>query len=150
MSIFKFGKQNKDKDKEFVQQTQKMAYKVLELIKDKTGKDFEETSEMERQIAAVFVFGMANGLAMDIKHTPLKVETGMIAVLIRVFKYSPEQSTDFVVSMIGSMQTKNENDTQNAITHRGLEGYYSYQDNQFEELANNIVDIINILSGSKY
>ncbi|NRY58935.1 Imm48 family immunity protein [Clostridium beijerinckii] len=148
MSIFKWGKEKREK--EFLQQTQQMASKVLELIKEKTGKDFEDTTEMERQITAVFVFGMANGLAMDIKNTPLEVETGMIKILISIFKYSPKQASDFIKDMITSLQTKNKNDTKHAIIHRGLDGYYSYQNSKFEQLGDNIINIINRLSGSRY
>ena len=63
-------------------------FKILEI-------NLEETSEMERQVIAAFLFGMINAYALDEKINPPKVHGTMIGILINEFKYSEKQACEF-------------------------------------------------------
>ena len=134
-----------EKENNFVSLVQEMGKDILYLYTQKIGIPFEKTTELERQILAVYLFGMANGLPEQIKYTPLNMETGMIAVLVSIFQYSIKKAQDFVREMIADLQSKDENNTIYAIIHRGLDGYFAYKDELKEKVAEDIFQIISSL-----
>jgi hypothetical protein len=127
----------------FVPQVQEIGNDILRLYTQSANTAFEKTSELERQILSVYLFGMANGLPEQVKGTPLNMETGMVAVLVSIFQYSVPQAQDFVRGMISDLQSKDKTNTIYAIIHRGLDGYSAYKDGQKEKV---IADISNIIS----
>ena len=79
--------------------------------------------ELDRQLAAAYIFGMVNGTAQKESLTPEDVQALMVHIGIDKLTYSEEvayQMTQFVIDA-----TDEEfHPTVNAIIHRGLEGYF--------------------------
>ena len=111
--------------------------KILEI-------NLEETSEMERQVIAAFLFGMINAYALDEKINPPKVHGTMIGILINEFKYSEKQACEFVQILINS-SSREYHPTMYTIIHRGIKAYYDYKEAKEKEVYDNLTYIIDII-----
>jgi hypothetical protein len=134
----------KEAKKYFVQQVQLIAQELVDLYSKKVNMSFDKTSELERQILAVYLFGMANGLRQKekLERTPLQIETDMTAVLVTIFRYSLPQAQKFVKGMISDLQSNDRNNTVYAIIHRGVDGYFAYSDGKRDEVVEDVFQII--------
>mgnify|MGYP004505511423 FL=1 len=112
-------------------------FKILEI-------NLEETSEMERQVIAAFLFGMINAYALDEKINPPKVHGTMIGILINEFKYSEKQACEFVQILINS-SSREYHPTMYTIIHRGIKAYYDYKEAKEKEVYDNLTYIIDII-----
>lgn len=111
--------------------------KILEI-------NLEETSEMERQVIAAFLFGMINAYALDEKINPPKVHGTMIGILINEFKYSEKQACEFAQILINS-SSREYHPTMYTIIHRGIKAYYDYKEAKEKEVYDNLTYIIDII-----
>lgn len=104
--------------------------------------DLEE--ELDRQLAAAYIFGMVNGTAQKESLTPEDVQDLMVCIGIDKLMYSEEvayQMTQFVIDA-----TDEEfHPTVNAIIHRGLEGYFLYLDHQFDALSEDFSEVVQVV-----
>lgn len=132
---------------QFVPLVSAMAQEVLDLYHAQTQLPFAQSTELERQIVAVYAFGMANGLLMDkmLGCTPLQVEAGMTAVLVSLFGYSVPQAQAFINDMIASLQSKDEANTLYVIIHRGVDGYFAFHAGEKQPVIQDVTDIIETL-----
>jgi hypothetical protein len=137
----------KKPENHFVQQVQAIAQELMDLYSKKVNTPFDKTSELERQILAVYLFGMADGLRQKekLERTPLQIETDMTAVLMTIFRYSLPQAQEFVKGMISDLQSNDRNNTIYAIIHRGLDGYFAYCDGKKAEVVEDVSQIIKSL-----
>ena len=141
-----FNEKNKDQVNSFIPLVQEMGKDIIRLYTKNMNITFDKTSELERQILSVYLFGMSNGLNLEqIKLNPLQIETGMIAVFVSVFQYTIPQAQEFVQGIISDLQSKDENNTIYAIVHRGLDGYYAYKDGKIDSVIEDISKIITYL-----
>lgn len=131
----------------FIQQVTDMGQEILALYHAKTQIPFQESTELERQIIAAYLFGMANGLLMDrqLGCTPEQVEPSMIIVLCNVFSYARHQAAAFINDMIASLQSKDEANTLYVIIHRGLDGYFAFQAGEKQPVIQDVTAIIETL-----
>ena len=142
MELFK-----KSKNNNFEIMCEKMANELISLYKKSKGISFENISELERQILALYFFGMSDGLRQDLA-TNLNVNeiaNIIINIMIKEFKYSKEQAEQFFDEMIDNLQSKNPGNTLYAIIHNGVDGYFKWQKNNKNEVINDICKIIYIL-----
>lgn len=102
--------------------------------------------ELERQLAASYIFGMLNGTAQKESLTPEDVQALMVSIGIDKLTYSEEvsyQMTQFVIDA-----TDEEfHPTVNAIIHRGLEGYFLYSDQEFDALSEDFNEVVEVVKG---
>ena len=102
--------------------------------------------ELDRQLAAAYIFGMVNGTAQKESLTPEDVQALMVHIGIDKLTYSEEvayQMTQFVIDA-----TDEEfHPTVNAIIHRGLDGYFLYSDRQFDELSEDFNEVVQVVKG---
>lgn len=102
--------------------------------------------ELDRQLAAAYIFGMLNGQAQKESIAPEDVQALMIRIGIDKLRYSTEvayQMTQFVIDAT----EKEFHPTVNVIIHRGLEGYFLYSDHQFDALSEDFNEIVQVLKG---
>lgn len=142
MGVFK-----KSKNNNFELICEKMANELISLYNKNKGIPFENISELERQILAVYFFGMSDGLRQDLatNSNVNEIANIIINIMIKDFKYSKEQAEQFFDKMINNLQSNNPNNTHYAIIHNGLDGYFKWQKNNKNEVINDICKIIDIL-----
>ncbi len=142
MKLFK-----KSKNNNFELICEKMANELISLYNKNKGISFENISELERQILAVYFFGMSDGLRQDLatNSNVNEIANIIINIMIKDFKYSKEQAEQFFDEMIDNLQSKNPSNTHYAIIHNGLDGYFKWQKNNKNEVINDICKIIDIL-----
>jgi hypothetical protein len=100
-----------------------------------------QQDEIERQIAATFIFGCINAVALEEKMQPPQVHAVMLKILTDNFKYSDEQAVDFFQLLTESTLEGN-NPTMHFIVHRGIDGYYQYAANAVEQLKQNYDEVL--------
>lgn len=102
--------------------------------------------ELDRELAAAYIFGMLNGTAQKESLTPEDVQALMVRIGIDKLTYSEEvayQMTQFVIDA-----TDEEfHPTVNAIIHRGLEGYFLYSDQAFDALSEDFNEVVQAVKG---
>ena len=102
--------------------------------------------ELDRELAAAYIFGMLNGTAQKESLTPEDVQALMVHIGIDKLTYSEEvayQMTQFVIDA-----TDEEfHPTVNAIIHRGLEGYFLYSDQEFDALSEDFNEVVQVVKG---
>ncbi len=102
--------------------------------------------ELDRELAAAYIFGMLNGTAQKESLTPEDVQALMVRIGIDKLTYSEEvayQMTQFVIDA-----TDEEfHPTVNAIIHRGLEGYFLYSDQEFDALSEDFNEVVQVVKG---
>ena len=100
--------------------------------------------ELDRQLAAAYIFGMVNGTAQKESLTPEDVQDLMVCIGIDKLMYSEEVAygmTQFVIDA-----TDEEfHPTVNAIIHRGLEGYFLYSDQEFDALSEDFSEVVQVV-----
>lgn len=146
MSIFdKFRKV----DNAFETLSKTMGEEIISLYSKEINTPFEETIELERQILAVYFFGMSNRLMQHLKLEKSLLEITEIIKknLVDVFRYSNEQAKDFLDNMVENLQSKDPKNTQYVIINRGLDGYFSWEKGQKENVIKDVCQIINVLKG---
>lgn len=146
MSIFdKFRKV----DNTFEILSKTMGEEFISLYSKEINTPFEETTELERQILTVYFFGMSNGLMQHLKLEKSLLEITEIIKknLVDIFCYSNEQAKDFLNNIVENLQSKDPKNTQYVIIHRGLDGYFSWEKGQKENVIKDVCQIINALKG---
>lgn len=102
--------------------------------------------ELDRELAAAYIFGMLNGTAQKESLTPEDVQALMVHIGIDKLTYSEEvayQMTQFVIDA-----TDEEfHPTVNAIIHRGLDGYFLYADKEFDALSEDFDEVVQVVKG---
>ena len=102
--------------------------------------------ELDRELAAAYIFGMLNGTAQKESLTPEDIQALMVRIGIDKLTYSEEvayQMTQFVIDA-----TDEEfHPTVNAIIHRGLEGYFLYSDQEFDALSEDFNEVVQVVKG---
>ncbi len=126
-----------------------MGNELIELYSKEINLSFEKTTELERQVLAVYFFGMSNGLMqhLKLKNTPMEIAEMIKNNLIDVFNYSYEQAQQFFDSMVNDLQSKDLRNTQYVIIHRGLDGYFAWEEGQKSNVIKDVRQIINALKG---
>ena len=102
--------------------------------------------ELDRQLAAAYIFGMLNGTAQKESLTPEDVQSLMVHIGIDKLTYSEEvayQMTQFVIDATDEVF----HPTVNAIIHRGLEGYFLYSDQEFDALSEDFNEVVQVVKG---
>lgn len=107
----------------FIKKSETMSSKLFEIMEI----EFEESTEFDRQMLAIFSFGMISAYATEEKFDANIVSLASEFVLIKVFKYSKEQAKTFLELLIESTK-KGVNPTYYRIIHEGIEMYYEYVD----------------------
>lgn len=91
---------------------------------------------------------MADGLRQDnfANEGADKVAKSAINVLIKDFEYSENQAGQFFESIIDNLQSKDPNNTEYVIIHKGLDGYFKWKDGNKNDVIANVCQIIDILN----
>ncbi len=112
------------------------AHEVLRMC----GIAFEKTSEIQRQVAGAFMFGVVFAHGMGNKLSPPDVQALAICVLTDALKYSPEQAGAFSSQLVEAMRA-GPSDTMNSITHRGIDGHRQLTQRDQARLTENLLGI---------
>lgn len=138
----------KENKMEFVQAMQEMGNEIVRRYTEKKADTVQGLSKLEKQVLFVYLFGMANGLIQEkfANISPVEVETGMIAVMMTVFGDTFLDAQAFVASILKDVQSRNSENTVYAIVHQGLEGYFTWEKEQKEEVIIDIERILEILT----
>ena len=141
----KFKKENND----FPAASKAMGNELIGLYSKEVNLPFENTTELERQVLAVYFFGMSNGMMqqMKLKNTPDEIAEIIKNNLVDVFGYSSEQARQFFDNMVSDLQSKDPQNTQYVIIHRGLEGYFAWEKGQKVNVIKDVSQIIGALNG---
>lgn len=147
MGLFdKFKKKENDGFKSLCLET---GTKFLDLYLKETGTTFEAISELERQILSVYFFGMSDALRQSkaVSNSPDEIALTIINTLVSVFRYSQEQADQFFYGMIDALQSKDAQNTQYVIIHRGVDGYFAWEKGDKINVIKDVCQIINVLKG---
>jgi len=106
--------------------------------------DFNTTTEAERQVIAAFSFGVIHAHISTRELGPEVGKEMTLNILESVFKYSPEQASDFFDYLV-QCTGADDNNTIKAIIHRGIDGHYQYINGLIEELKTNLLSVLAIL-----
>ena len=126
-------------EKQYVSESLRIANDIIQLVKI----DLED--EMNRQILASYIFGVLNAKAIQESISPIDVQVTMIRVGIEALGYSPEAATQMTQFVIDATD-KNFHSTVYAIIHRGIEAFYLYSNEKYEQLKE---DFDNIMASIK-
>jgi hypothetical protein len=108
---------------------------------DVVGIPFEQTSELQRQLLAVFAFGMIFAIGQLGRLTAPEVHALVLCCLMDVFRYADHQAAAFAEELIAAASHQNHHSTKNAIIHRGIDGHRQWQQGQTDNLRANIAEI---------
>ena len=100
--------------------------------------------DLDRQLAAAYIFGMLNGKAQKDSISPENVQALVIRIGIEKLQYTPEVAFEMTQFVINATD-KEFHPTVNAIIHRGLEGYFLYSGRQFKVLADDFKEIVQVV-----
>lgn len=117
----------------------RIANDIIQLVK------IDLKDEMNRQILASYIFGVLNAKAIQESISPIDVQVTMIRVGIEALGYSPEVATQMTQFVIDATD-KNFHSTVYAIIHRGIEAFYLYSNEKYEQLKE---DFDNIMASIK-
>lgn len=138
---------SKDKESNFIKIGEEIGKEIINLYCQKKDVSFDNTSELERQIISVYLFGLLDGIRQD-KYsdlTPLQVKKSISHILGSVLGYTLNQADDFTEDMINNLQSGDPQNTIYAIIHRGLDGYFMWIKNKNDEVVNDIYSIVGLL-----
>lgn len=147
MGLFdKFKKKENDCFKSLCLET---CTEFLDLYLKETDITFEDISELERQILSVYFFGMSDALRQSkaVNNSPDEISLTIINTLVSVFRYSQEQAEQFFYGMINALQSKDSQNTQYVIIHRGVDGYFAWEKGDKITVIKDVCQIINVLKG---
>ena len=126
-------------EKQYVSESLRIANDIIQLVK------IDLKDEMNRQILASYIFGVLNAKAIQESISPIDVQVTMIRVGIEALGYSPEAATQMTQFVIDATD-KNFHPTVCAIIHRGVEAFYLYSNEKYEQLKE---DFDNIMASIK-
>lgn len=129
-------------------EVQRHVAKMGEQLLDVVGIPFAQTSELQRQILACFVFGMIFAEGQIRRLSPPDVHALVVCSLIKTFKYSAEQAGAFSTDLIQHSLSKDPNNTHKAIMHRGIDGHRQWQTGQSAQLKQNVLGIFKTLGAA--
>ena len=100
--------------------------------------------ELDRQLAAAYIFGMVNGTAQKESLTPEDVQDLMVCIGIDKLMYSEEAAYEMTQFVIDATDEEF-HPTVNAIIHRGLEGYFLYSEQEFDALSEDFSKVVQVV-----
>ena len=100
--------------------------------------------ELDRQLAAAYIFGMVNGTAQKESLTPEDVQDLMVCIGIDKPMYSEEAAYEMTQFVIDATDEEF-HPTVNAIIHRGLEGYFLYSEQEFDALSEDFSEVVQVV-----
>ena len=95
--------------------------------------------ELDRQLAAAYIFGMVKESL-----TPEDVQALMVCIGIDKLMYSEEAAYEMTQFVIDATDEEF-HPTVNAIIHRGLEGYFLYSDQEFDALSEDFSEVVQVV-----
>ena len=90
--------------------------------------------DLDKQLAAAYIFGMLNGKVHEESIPPTDVQALMIRIGIDKLRYPTETAYQMTQFMINATD-REFHPTVNAIIHRDIEGYYLFVEKNYDELA---------------
>ena len=122
-------------EKQYVSESLRIANDIIQLVK------IDLKDEMNRQTLASYIFGVLNAKAIQESISPIEVQVTMIHVGIKALDYSPEAATQMTQFVIDDTD-KNFHPTVYAIIHRGIEAFYLYSNEKYEQLKEDFYNIM--------
>lgn len=123
-------------EKQYVSESLRIANDIIQLVK------IDLKDEMNRQTLASYIFGVLNAKAIQQESiSPIEVQVTMIHVGIKALDYSPEAATQMTQFVIDATD-KNFHPTVYAIIHRGIEAFYLYSNEKYEQLKEDFYNIM--------
>ena len=122
-------------EKQYVSESLRIVNDIIQLVK------IDLKDEMNRQILASYIFGVLNAKAIQESISPIDVQVTMIRVGIEALGYSPEAATQMTQFVIDATD-KNFHSTVYAIIHRGIEAFYLYSNEKYEQLKEDFDSIM--------
>ena len=122
-------------EKQYVSESLRIANDIIQLVK------IDLKDEKNRQTLASYIFGVLNAKAIQESISPIEVQVTMIHVGIKALDYSPEAATQMTQFVIDTTD-KNFHPTVYAIIHRGIEAFYLYSNEKYEQLKEDFYNIM--------
>ena len=122
-------------EKQYVSESLRIVNDIIQLVK------IDLKDEMNRQILASYIFGVLNAKAIQESISPIDVQVTMIRVGIEALGYSPEAATQMTQFVIDATD-KNFHPTVYAIIPRGIEAFYLYSTEKYEQLKEDFYNIM--------
>ena len=114
-----------------------MAVAVLNAL----GVNFDQSSKLNQALIGTFMFGMIYAHGMTSKLTPPDVHALALLVFKDTLHYTDSAAAEAIHACIVASGA-GDNDTMNAILHRGIDGHAAYLKSNIAKTAANLKDVM--------
>lgn len=104
--------------------------------------DLASANPAQRQLLAMFTFGMAFGASLDDELSPAETHALSIAWLMDAFNYTEQEAVAFAQRLINASANRETDEFTNTVIHRGIEGYIQWRNEDEKLLRQNIQEIL--------
>ena len=115
--------------------------KMLSEVTEAIDRPLEGTTEDERQLLAIFGFGMLYAAGRTQNMTPPEIHALTIALLQDFFKYSDHQAVAFAEMLIQASGDRAQYRLWNDIIHRGIDGHAQWLAGDEQGLRKNLAEV---------
>ena len=119
-------------------QRQQMALDLLQTA----AIDLASANPAQRQLIAMFTFGMAFGASLDDELNPAQTHALAIAWLMDAFNYTEKEAVSFAQRLINASANRETDEFTNTVIHRGIEGYIQWRNEEHTLLGQNIQEVL--------
>lgn len=109
-------------------------------IRGHFGEEHFNGDSQAKQILSVYCFGGVSALALDHKMSPPQAHAVCLALLVKHFEFSPEDSASKAQALITAAPDRTSH--LYAIIHRGLDGFLHWQKNRDDGAARDFAEIM--------
>ncbi|MFD3260884.1 Imm48 family immunity protein [Paenibacillus lentus] len=134
-----------EEEKQIIEDTKGKVAEITSEIFMLLNKQFDDTTELERQILATFCFGIINGIVFERDIPPLQAHSITHSLLVAKFNYSEDQAEDFTQELINSTDEEY-HPVMFSIIRRGIDGYRQYFNDDKAQLRANIIEVLDIIN----
>lgn len=104
--------------------------------------DIATANPAQRQLTAMFTFGMAFGACLDDELSPAQTHALAIAWLMDAFNYTDQEAVAFAQRLINASSNRETDEFTNTVIHRGIEGYLQWRNGDEATLVTNIKEVL--------
>lgn len=129
----------------FLKEYRELTKKLFEILE----VEVEELTEQEKELLIAYSFGMIsvmaeeNQISLDTKYSAVE------NVIMEIFKYSKETSTDIRKKLVDSTQ-KDGSEVFRIMIHQGKYIYPKYKDGNYNEVYDRLTNLIDVIVTEEY
>jgi hypothetical protein len=136
----------------FFEHVGQMGVDIINKYVEHVNPYYNDGLHLERQVLAMYLFGMAGALPEEIVPDHFTARMGFSMILMsKLFRFPSYDANDFTKYLISTIRAKDQNDMNFIIINRGAHGYRAYKEGKIDSVIADIADIMNSLmeSGAK-